>query len=626
MPEGARRIESDYEKLGVEPEELEDYIGNAVVRVSELQAEKAQLEGEGAPKKEIAEKNREIRTLQKLIRDNENAFRRADERRKETTAKAKQDQLISRTKAAVARAKVGRIAKKEAPAEPEERTDEEMAKQAELIERTKAAVKTKTLIERTKAAVARKEKADKEARDMDEAERAAAEFRARLEARKQAREATEKELMNQLVAAMEAGPVTESKEERPFREQAEVNGIQFSVGWAEPDKRYEAYFPQIDFMSRTARQYGIHDQVFILDAETPAEARAAFQKIKDAIKDESDPYRAYAKAEAAVYGEKFEEPAPENLPVDEEETYERNVSDADVSARVRIWAGLNKKGREGMEAMLSDAAYGPKYIKERTRAFLAQEYPGWDRGDFQELLEQIALERDRLETEKARSKRFKEEATELATERLVEKPTARIDALREKIRKLKEEAKTERERLGTMTGDTEAEERFFEQGSKPEELARRERAKDLYPEETPDEAVAQMEKIEAQSARDFENEQDFATAFTDAVRNDPARRLNPDVAKEYAAQYWKLLQKDNRRLAEAMKPQPKVGFFRRIFGGAPKPKQVMTPQEIVQFQKMDKMVREIMEKPSTSLRSVRVGARSASRGPGAPTTMGRPPR
>lgn len=534
MPEGARRFEErSYQELGVEPEELEDYIGEAVIRVSELQAEKARLEGEGGSKKELADLNREIRSLQKLIRDNEEAFRQADLRRQETAAKAKQAELIAKTKAAVARAKIGRVAKKEAA--PEERTDAEMAKQAELIERTKAAVKTKTLIERTKAAVAKKMAADKEARDMGEAERAAAEFRARLEARKQAREAAEKALMNQVVAAMEAGPATEAREE------------------AAP---------------------------------------------------------------------------PENLPV-AEATPER-PSYGDILDKAKIYKGLTKKGREGMMDIITRAAadthgalqrgeavapekYGPRMKRER--AMLDEQYPGWTREDFRSLLNRI--ERDEA---------FDKDIRAVATKQLVEEPAARIDALRERVRKLKEEAKTERERIGTMVGDTEAEQRFFEQGGKPEELAKREQATERYPELPPEEAVAEMAKIEAKSARDFENEQDFAAAFADAVRNDPAHRINPDAATEYAAQYWKLLQKDNQRLAEAMKPQPKVGFFRRIFGGAPKPKQVMTPQEIVQFQRMDKTVREVMERPSTSLRSIRVGGRTASRGPGAPTTMGRPPR
>lgn len=201
------------------------------------------------------------------------------------------------------------------------------------------------------------------------------------------------------------------------------------------------------------------------------------------------------------------------------------------------------------------------------------------------------------ETEEAFKARFRAEARGMADEIVigsVERTTAKIDELQKKKR-------AEQQRLSGDVSESAAEERFFAQGENPEELAKREQAMERSPELPPDEAMAQQEQIEARSARDFENEISFTAAFLDAVEKDPSHRISMVSAQEYAKQYWKLLMKDNVRLTEAMKPQPKVGFFRKLFGGTPKPKQTMTPQEVIQFQKMDKLVRDIMETPSMSL-------------------------
>ena len=224
------------------------------------------------------------------------------------------------------------------------------------------------------------------------------------------------------------------------------------------------------------------------------------------------------------------------------------------------------------------------------------------------------------ETDEQFRARFRADAgvqADALVKKSIERTNAKIDVLKEKIHAEQERLRIERNELKPGV-----EERFFAQGENTEELAKREQATENFPNLTPDEAVTEQEKIEAKSARDFENEADFRAAFMDALAHDPLHQLSLGSADAYAKRYWQLLMKDNARLAEAMKPQPKVGFFKRLFGGGPKPKETMTAQEIVYFQKMDKFVRDIMETPATSARAF---ARRAAResGPSSFWTSGR---
>ncbi len=284
-------------------------------------------------------------------------------------------------------------------------------------------------------------------------------------------------------------------------------------------------------------------------------------------------------------------PPPENLPV----APERYASEADIAAKVATYKKRTAKGREDMFKIVLSAMADMSLLPYRERKIVETQYTNWTEQDFEALGKQ--LDRENREVEDA--KKFRAEARGMADELVkgsVERTTAKIEELQKKIR-------DEQRRLSGNVSKSSTEERFFAQGENPEELAKREQALERSPELPPDEAVTQQEQIQAKSARDFENEISFTAAFLDAVEKDPLHRISLTSAQEYAKQYWQLLMKDNARLVEAMKPQPKVGFFRRLFGGARKPMETLTPQQIIQFQKMDKQVREIMETPDTSERA-----------------------
>lgn len=297
-------------------------------------------------------------------------------------------------------------------------------------------------------------------------------------------------------------------------------------------------------------------------------------------------------------------PPPENLPVAEE----RRAGAADIAAKVKTFKGLTAVGRGGMYDIVRNAALGMKRLSARERTMVEVQYPDWTGPDFAALQEQ--LDRENREIEAA--KKFRSEARfEIGkvTQESVDRVNAKVSELQKKIH-------AEQQRLAGDVSESDTEARFFSQGEKPGELAKREQAIERFGGENvrPDEAVAEQEKIEAVSARDFENEIGFTAAFLDAVEKDPSHRISITNAQEYAKNYWKLLMKDNDRMAEAMKPHPKVGFFRRLLGGGPKAKETMKPEEVVKFQEMDKLVRDIMESPATSMHSIR------KRGPERPST------
>lgn len=288
-------------------------------------------------------------------------------------------------------------------------------------------------------------------------------------------------------------------------------------------------------------------------------------------------------------------PPPENLPVAEEIEELRGASEADFQAKLATFETLTGSTRNKMLADVEAMAKGAGVANDRYTRMREANYPGWLDPDFEQLAERL---RRRQETMNAQRK-FARDVDTLAQESIA-RVNAKIDALQEKVR-------AEKKRLAGDVSESEAEARFFAQGENPQELAARERAQELYPDLPPDEAVQETQKIEAKSARDFENEAEFTAAFVDAVEKDPAHRLNPGTAAEYAKQYWGLLMKDNTRLVAAMEPPPKVGFWKRLFGGGPKAEATMSAQDIVQFQKMDKQVRDIMESPETNIRSIRTG-------------------
>lgn len=463
-----------------------------------------------------------------------------------------------------------------------------------------------------------------------------------------------------------AAEKTREAENAPFRQHGKTNGVDYAVGWVGgKEKRYEAFFPQVKYDTPEAKKYNIHNQIFVIDSTDKAHAKEVFDKIGEILKKEKNPYRAYAKAEAFERGVAWEEPGaqefrdmvekakekrdasraevrgileglakereehetnkdrqiagdlvgameagpdttvheevappPENLPV----APERHATREDISAKMALYKGYTKQGRSGMYWIVKTAASNMAALNARERAMVVSQYPEWTAEDFRDLHKEL----DRANREQEAARKFRAEAHTKVDELVqgsIDRTNAKIDALRGKIHAEQERIRVKKNEL--RPGE---EERFFAQGEKTEELAKREQAIENFPNLTPDEAATAQEKIEAKSARDFENEEDFTAAFLKAAEQDPSHRIDMGHADEYVKQYWNLLTKDNARLTEAMKPQPKVGFFKRLFGGGSKPKETMTAQEIVQFQKMDQVVRKIMETPMTSFRSIRFRA------------------
>ncbi len=694
MAEGARNHE---ERGGMAAPEFDvEYLGEIATKLFELQAERAQLEGEGASKKEIAALDVKIAPLQSFVDEHAEDYRRMEmpaekmrvaepipltrkKAKAETApdaeridAESERSQLMD-LRVSYARALEtgvlptgGEILLRGALATIDDALNRyssgELSAEA-FQKRGREIVKARKAWDRyiTDVEVEAKERKDvQDEKESDERWAKAHELylkdleRAHKEISKESRAEENAEIKKRL---QEVGRKQEAAKP-PFQLSGEVNGVEYMVSWVGgKEQRFEAFFPQIKTVfppNAEMKNYRVFDQIFIIEGTDKKHAKDVFDKIGEILKTEKNPYRAYAKAEAFEQGKAWVEPGnrkidranarerisesmeriktkqkeqrasryevksileglakekeaapelappPENLPVAPETGAERHATDADIAEKVRIYQGLTLAGREGMYDIVFFECY-PKtkrFVSAATRDMIATSYPGWTMEDFVVLRGKLSQE--------ARKK-----------------DTARI---RVDVRAKTEELK--RQKQANETGEAFAERRFFAQGQNPEELAEREKAVERFPELPPDEAVAEQRLLGASEISRFASKVEFMGAFENAVKLDPLHRVAEDKALTFAEQYWDLLQKENKRLEEAMKPRPRVGFFKRLFGGAPKAPKIMSAEDVIRFQTMDKTVRDIMETPSTSVRAQMFRGGMRKGGPDRATDIGRgrPPR
>lgn len=618
-----RRNAAEQEPKKVESTEInEAYLGDVSARMFELQAERARLEGEGASAAELKKIDEEIAPLQAFIDEHAEDYARMEMPR-ETTQTVRVPERL-REQPSDLKTQLKDLQKQydltaeqlETETDPEARAA--LANGIDSLRQRVHALKGDVPWEKEDRLLAK-----------GTLKRSSA---ARIKGREAARESFEAaetdravlvDLRNTYSQALESGALPKAGESLI---RGAVQTVEDALDrYGRGDMSADAFQSRVKDISKARKMWDRYVSDETAGAErAAAKQRELIERTRKAVKEKANIEA--AETAAAEFRARLEERrrAKQEMAaiiaagLAESEARSKAGEKAKSAAEFRTWLDeqkvkLGKAPTETAAALEELRNLPPPPTAEETARRQANELVGaMEAGPDTNVPENLPVE-PVAETDEEFRARFRAEATAKAAEigrGSVERVNARIDELQAKVRA--EQDRLRRERNELKPGEEEA---WFAQGEKPEELARRERAQELYPDMDVNRAAAEIGNIEAKSARDFSNKTDFMEAFSLAAVRDPKRSFEEraDMDK-FSAMYWELLMKDNARLAEAMKPQPKVGFFRRLFGGGPRPKETMTSQEVIQFQKMDKMVRDIMETPATGDRAsiFRAGAGKSS--------------